>query len=191
MTIGIFGGRFDPIHNGHLAVAKEIFKQKHPDQIWMLVENIHQWRPIVASAEDRIKMVELAINELGEKKIKVSDLAIRLGGMTETITVMRHLHKQFSKDQFFFICGSDQLENFTKWTHWEELKKEVKFWIVERGNFSIHNVPENCEIIQDPNYIPLEDSATEIRERLKLNLSIKNLVSEGVEKYIIKKRLYK
>lgn len=189
MKIGIFGGRFDPIHNGHLAVAYEILKHKNIDEIWFLLDNAHQWRPIEASIKDRINMLKLAIKD--EKKFKVSDVAIKLGGMTETIIVMRFLKKMYPENEFFFICGSDQLPTFPKWTHWEDLLNEVKFWVVARKDYPLNQKYTNCEIIEDSSYIPLNDSATKIRERIKNGGPIKNLVSESVEKYILEKGLYR
>ena len=189
MTIGIFGGRFDPVHNGHLAVAREILKQKNPDEIWFLPDNAHQWRPIEASPMDRVNMLKLAIKD--EKRFKVSDTAISLGGMTETITVMRFLKKLHPENEYFFICGSDQLPTFPKWTHWEDLLTQVKFWVVARHNYPFDQKYLNCEIIEDPSYTPLNDSATAIREKIKKREAITNLVSESVEKYILEKGLYK
>ncbi len=63
MKIAIFGGRFDPIHNGHVAVAREVLKMNKADEVWFSIENQHQWRPIVAGVADRKKMAELAIQE--------------------------------------------------------------------------------------------------------------------------------
>lgn len=188
MTVGIFGGRFDPIHNGHLAVAEEILKQKNPGEIWFLPDNQHQWRPIEASAIDRINMLNLAIGK--NKRYKISDVGIKLGGMTETITVMRNLRKTQPENEYFFICGSDQLPTFPKWTHWKDLLEEVKFWVIIRKGYPIVNIPKNCEIIEDPNYTPLENSATEIRKRIKNKLLITNLTLKNVEKYIEKRNLY-
>src|SRR5579872_799361 len=108
MQIALFGGRFDPIHNGHLAVAKEILKVGAADEVWLSIENEHQWRPIVASWQDRKNMVKLAIEEKDrpyssresvgriekfsthfvrskdKQKLKIDLTPIELGGLTET-----------------------------------------------------------------------------------------------------------
>lgn len=187
MRIALFGGRFDPIHNGHLAVAREVLKVKAADEVWFSLEYQHQWRPIVASVADRKAMIELAIE--GEKSLKVDLTPVALGGLTETIKVMRELRKTV-RDEIIFVVGSDQLAVFHKWTHWEELEKEVRFLIVARKGSPIENVPVNAVVIEDPTYEPLEDSATRIREFLKEGKSISGLVSEKVEKYIMERGLY-
>ena len=193
MKVALFGGRFDPVHNGHLAVAREVLKVEAADEVWFSLENQHQWRPIVASVEDRRNMLELAISSehstMFRKKMKIDLTPIALGGLTETISVIRELRKKMS-GEILFVAGSDQLESFHKWTHWEELKNEVKFLIVARKGTPIINVPQNCIVIDDPSYTPLEDSATRIRELRKAKKSILGLVPGKVEKYIIEHKLY-
>lgn len=188
MTIALFGGRFDPIHNGHIKIAQEVLKIKAADEVWFSLENQHQWRPIVASIQDRLAMLQLAIE--GESRFKIDQTPIKLGGLTETISVIRELRKTI-KDSIIFIAGSDQLPTFPKWTHWEELKEEVRFLIVARKGSPVENVPENCTIVDDPTYEPLEDSATRIRNLIQEGKPITGLVPEKVEKYIIEHGLYK
>lgn len=187
MKLALFGGRFDPVHNGHLAVAKEVLKVGAADEVWFSLEHQHQWRPIVASVEDRKKMLELAIAE--EKRLKIDLTPIELGGLTETISVVRALRKKIT-DEIFFVAGSDQIPTFPKWTHWQDLQNEVKFLIIARKGSPVENLPKNCIVIDDPNYEPLDDSATRIREYLKEGKSITGLVPEKVEGYIIKHGLY-
>lgn len=207
MRIALFGGRFDPIHNGHLAVAQEVIKTHAADEVWLSIENQHQWRPIVASAEDRKNMAELAIKEkkilkhstqyllprsgaVQDDKLKVDMTPVELGGLTETIKVVRRLREKYPEHVFVFVVGSDQLPTFHRWSHWEELLKEVRFLIIARKGYPLENVPANAKVISDPTYEPLEDSATRIREFLKMGKSIHGLVPLSVEEYITKHKLY-
>lgn len=188
MRIAIFGGRFDPIHNGHLAVANEVLKTNNADEVWLSIENQHQWRPIVAPSEDRRKMAELAI--AGEKQLKIDMTPVELGGLTETIQVMRSLKEKYPQHEFVFVVGSDQLPTFHKWSHWKDLQKEVRFLIVARKGSPLENIPNNATIIDDPLYEPLDDSATRIRNLRKEDKSIHDLVPYAVEEYIVQHRLY-
>lgn len=189
MKIALFGGRFDPVHNGHLAVAQEVLKMKAADEVWFSLEYQHQWRPIVGSVADRKAMLELAIG--GEPQFKIDETPIKLGGLTETIAVMRKIKQKYSEHEFIFVCGSDQLPTFPKWSHWDELQKEVHFLIIARKGSPLTNIPQNATVIDDPTYEPLEDSATRIRELRKAGKSISGLVPKSVEEYIIKHGLYK
>lgn len=187
MTIALFGGRFDPVHNGHIAIAQEVLKVNAAQEVWFSVENQHQWRPIVVSSKDRIAMLRLATAD--NLKLKIDETPMALGGMTETIFVIRALKKTV-QDKIVFLCGSDQLSTFSDWTHWKELENEVKFLIVARKGSPIVHVPPNCTVIKDPTYEPLEDSATRIRNLLKMGKSITGLVPEKVEGYILQHKLY-
>ena len=219
-TIALFGGRFDPIHNGHLAVAKEVLRVKKADEVWFSLEYQHQWRPIVASVAERKAMLELAIEEEGKiqkdkgkdsiasfilsktnvlqndtstslsEKLKIDMTPVELGGLTETIAVMRKIKEKYPQHEFIFVCGSDQLPTFPKWSHWDQLQKEVHFLIVARKGSPLENVPQNATVIDDPTYEPLEDSATRIRDLRKAGKSISGLVPKAVEEYIVSHKLY-
>ncbi|MGH7246015.1 MAG: nicotinate (nicotinamide) nucleotide adenylyltransferase [Candidatus Levyibacteriota bacterium] len=187
MHIALFGGRFDPPHNGHLAIAREILaSQKQIDEVWFLPDNQHQWNPILASAQDRIKMLQ----QMLEPRMRIETMAVVLGGMTETLTVVRKLREKYNHT-FVFICGSDQIPTFPKWTHWEELQKELQFLIIARKGYPVAMLPKNCMLLEDANYTPLDDSATEIRNRIKNSKPITDLVPRKVEEYIIQEKLYK
>ncbi len=187
MKIALFGGRFDPVHNGHIAVAKEILKLQIADQVWLLPDAAHQWNPIVASSADRVEMLKLAIKN--EKNLKVNLTAIDLGGSTETIKVLHALKNKYDHE-FVFVGGSDQLPSLHKWTHWEQLEKELPFIIVNRKNYPIQHNFTNVQVINDIDYEPLEDSSTRIRSLLSHHQSIKGLVNPEVEEYIAQKKLY-
>lgn len=193
MKIAIFGGRFDPVHNGHLKIGKEILKTGKFDEVWLVPDYIHQWNPIVASGRDRLNMLSLAIKDDDNNcnsKLKINDVAIKIGGTTNTIDVIKKL-KSETKDSFIFICGSDQVPNFHKWKEWTELSKILPFIIMPRKGFRINKLPKNCVLFSNKNYEPLDDASTVIRDRIKKKLSIANLVSKSVEEYIIKQALYK
>lgn len=188
MRIAIFGGRFDPIHNGHIAIAREVLKVGRVDEVWLSLENQHQWRPIIASVADRKAMLELAVGT--EPKIKIDETPIALGGLTETIAVVRKLRAEYPQHEFIFVVGSDNMNVFHKWTHWEELLAEVHFLVVARKGSPLENIPANCTILEDPSYEPLEDSATRVREYRKAGKSIHGLVPDAVEEYIVQHNLY-
>lgn len=196
MKVALFGGRFDPIHNGHLAVGREVLKIGAAQEVWFSIENQHQWRPIVATAQDRKNMAELAIKEeqilkrVQDDKFKVDMTPVELGGLTETIKVIRRLREKYPEHEFIFVVGSDQLPTFHKWSHWEDLLKEVTFLVVARKNSPLENIPANATVVDDPSYEPLEDSATRIRELLKEGKSIHGLVHDKVEEYIKEHKLY-
>lgn len=188
MKIALFGGRFDPPHNGHLHIAREVLKSVPDiDEVWLVPANTHPWRPIEASASDRLAMTKL----LAEENIRVSDIDIRRGGETYTIDTINEL-LQTTSNTYVFICGADQLEDFAKWRAYQELEKKLHFVVFPRIGYDILGVlPKNVTILAANDFIATDDSSTQIRERIKKGLSIADLVPEKVEKYILNKRLYR
>ncbi len=188
MKVGLFGGRFDPVHNGHIAVAREVLKLKIVDEVWMLPDFQHQWNPIVASIADRLRMLNLAIRDI--KHIKIEKTAINLAESTEIYKVLQLLIRRYPYNEFIFIGGSDQLLSLHKWHNWKRLQEVLRFVIVARNGYSTANKFPNVNIIEDINYQPLEDSSTRLRLLLNKRQSIKGLVDPAVEKYISQKKLY-
>ena len=186
MRIALFGGRFDPVHNGHVAIANETLKDPTIDEVWLIPANTHPWRSIVASARDRLSMLYL----VETPQIKASDIDIVRGGETFTIDTIRELHKT-TDNQYIFIVGSDQINSFDKWRDSEELERQVPFLVFPRkGTVLTRELPPNFSWLTDKAFEPLDDSATEVRRAVKAGESIAGLVPKVVEEYIKKHHLY-
>lgn len=192
MQIALFGGRFDPVHNGHIAIAEEVLRAvPSVDQVWMVPDYHHHWNPTIASAEDRLNMLKLVESD----KIKVSEIGVEVSkqreGLTTTIDVIRALQKQ-TTNTYIFIAGADQLPRLHEWHDYEELLMRLPFLIIPRKGYDEDlELPANCMWLSDKTYEPLEDSATRVRERVKKGESISHLVPKKVEEYIIEHGLYK
>lgn len=186
MQVALFGGRFDPVHNGHLAITREVLNSvPSVDEVWLVPANTHPWRPIEASAEDRLAMLRL----IEEPKIKVSDIDIKRGTETFTIDTIRELQAK-TKNTYIFICGSDQIKSFDKWKDYKELGMRVSFLVFPRPGSEKEALPSNFMWISDNAFEPMDDSSTRIRNLRKEGKSISGLVPGKVEEYIIKHKLY-
>src|ERR1700687_1548173 len=96
MQIALFGGKFDPPHLGHIHISKYILQAGLGiDAVWFVPANTHPWRPIVASAQDRLEMAQLLVkgSDSGYRGVTVSDIDIKRGGDTYTIDTVRELFK--------------------------------------------------------------------------------------------------
>lgn len=175
MKIGIFGGSFNPIHNGHLLIAQQFIDLKIVDEVWLLPCFSHVWNKDLALPEHRVKMIELALvgaqraAPVVKNKIFLSKLEIEQGKPMYTIDTVKLILKKYPKDNFFWIIGSDNFKTLNKWHSYEELLDLIPFIIVPRYD----------------NY-----SSTIIRDHIKNNLPITNLVPKSVEKYIFDNKLY-
>jgi len=215
MQIALFGGRFDPVHNGHVAIAEEVLRAvPSVDEVWMMPDNKHHWNPTAASFADRLAMLRLiendpALNEGG--RIKASDLGYKVSqkreGMTVTIDVIRALQgspefvhevatstpspRNDRPNTYLFIAGSDQLPRLSEWHDHEELHMRLPFLIFPRiGYQTSGELPFGCMWLSDKEFYPINDSATAVRKRLEKGESISDLVPKSVEAYIRKNGLY-
>jgi nicotinate-nucleotide adenylyltransferase len=187
MKIALFGGRFDPPHIGHFLIAQQILDFRSDiDKVILVPAFKHQWKPIVASAKDRLAMLKKFISP----KIEVSDIEIKRGGISYSIDTIRAI-KEKTQDDLFWIVGADILSEFNKWNKADDLLKEAKFLIFPRDLCNLPDkIPAGFEIISSSKILTTNISSTVIRERIKTGKSIKGLVFKEVEEYIKRHNLY-
>jgi nicotinate-nucleotide adenylyltransferase len=187
--IGIFGGTFNPIHNGHIKIAEEVLKALDLDNIIFIPSHIppHKKHKKVIDAQDRYNMVKLAVKK--NKKFIVSDLELNREGASYSIDTIRDLKNRFDDDdEFYFIIGSDTVPELKRWKNIKDLLKIIKFVVVNRPRYPFRDIPKSALRIQLKG---IDISSSEIRKRLKIGKEIKTLVPKEVERYIKRKRLYK
>ncbi len=187
MNIAILGGSFDPPHIGHYLVVKQI-QELRPDidKILLVPAYKHQWKPIKASAADRLAMIRYLI----DKKIELSDLEIKRKQGEYTIDTIRALKKQIDA-KFYFIIGSDIVYEFDRWKNTEELLQLTTFLVFPRDPYHVpKKIPKGFELIHDKHLITTNLSSTIIRERIKMGKNIAHLVPKKVGEYIAKHKLY-
>ena len=198
MKIGIMGGTFDPIHLGHLATAEAVRENFSLDEILFIpaARPPHKLGRLVTDENHRLQMTILATQS--NKFFKVSDMELRRTGLSYTLDTMNELHKIFGRStELFFIIGADSLADLSKWHAARELVEKCHFIATTRQgvdvNFSAVEeffgaaAREHIHRVTTPG---LEISSTDIREKIRLGRSIKYLVPEVVEEYILRTKLY-
>ncbi len=186
--IGILGGTFDPIHCGHLILAEFAIENFMLDKIIFIPINIpsHKNKP-QAPAKHRYNMIKLAIQD--NPAFEVSMLEIKRGGISYSYETLEQLHATCKKTNFYFILGADAFNELETWKKYSVLVKQSDFVVATRNGVKIKKLP-NARAFKLP--IPKIDiSASEIRSRIKNNLSIKYLVPERIRDYIQAYNLYK
>ena len=184
MRIAIFSGSFNPIHNGHLAIAREALAQGAVDELWFLVspQNPLKKNHDLLPEADRLKMVKLAIEN--EPGMMASDFEFHLPRPTYTIKTLESLKTNYPEHQFKLLIGGDNLAIFHKWFEYQRIIDEFGLIVYPRPEFSIENLPKfaNTTIISAP---LIDLSATEIRKKLIKGELITGMVSRKVEEYLI------
>ena len=196
MKLCVFQGTFNPIHNAHLRVAEFVMDKYNFDKILFIpAYNPPHKNCDIDMSVHRYNMVKLALKTYDN--IEVSDIEYKRKGVSYTYLTICELIKKYNiKDEkISFIIGTDAFEKIESWYEADKLKKLVHFIVFVREN---NFIPQKLEKLREKGYdfviesLAFEDiSSTELRENIKNNISVKNLVSKKVEEYIYQHGLYK
>ncbi len=123
--IGIFGGTFNPVHNGHVRLAKHYMEQLGLSRMLVIPTKTppHKAAPDLADSDDRLAMCRIAFE--GMEGVTVSDMEIRREGKSFTVDTVHELKKEFLDAQLFLLVGSDMFLTFRKWKDWQEILKNA------------------------------------------------------------------
>jgi nicotinate-nucleotide adenylyltransferase len=189
--LGVMGGTFDPIHNGHLVAASEVGHFFALDEV-IFVPTGQPWQKEgrkVSAAEDRYLMTVIAT--AANPRFSVSRVDIDRPGETFTIDTLRDLRFERPDAEFFFITGADALARMISWRDADELFTLAHFVGCTRPGHPLSDaeLPEDrVSLIEIP---ALAISSTECRVRVRAGEPIWYLVPDGIVQYISKRRLYR
>lgn len=181
MKVGIFGGSFDPIHEGHVRLAKYALDHTDLDEVWLMVSPLNPLKPqgYVATNEQRIEMARLAVE--GIPGIRVSDFEFHLPIPSYTYKTLTELKKAYPDIDFRLIIGGDNWANFDRWRNPEEILSEFGVIVYPRPGESLTNptlgssplvldsFKKNIVFLNDAPQMPI--SSTEIRHLLQSHQS--------------------
>lgn len=189
---GIFGGAFNPVHNGHVRLAEEAVKQLKLKKLLIIPTFVSPHKnTTLAPFEDRMEMCRRAFSHI--EGAEICDIEKRLGGTSYTINTVRALKNERPDEQLFLLIGGDMLFSFGEWYKYESLLKETKVCAVARDNDSLVDMMEFANEMGRVRVLPtkaVEVSSTEIREKAARGGDISQFVPEAVAEYIAEKGLY-
>ena len=166
---GIFGGSFNPIHCGHIALAKEILRQTDLDEIWLMVSPQNPLKQQDDLLDDHLRF-ELAQKALANVEgIKASDYEFHLPKPSYTWHTLQRLRQDFPDREFTLVIGGDNWQHFQRWYHWKDILRHHQVVVYPREG--------QAGTIQ-AELLPI--SSTEIRERVKQGESIEGLVPSAI-----------
>ena len=192
--IGIMGGTFDPIHNGHLVAASEVADIFQLDEV-VFVPTGQPWQKAgkkVSDAEDRYLMTVIAT--ASNPRFNVSRVDIDRPGATYTVDTLRDMRQKYPKDDLFFITGADALASIMSWHDWEAMFDLAEFVGVTRPGYELAEdmLPvehqERTHLIEIP---AMAISSTNCRERAAAGRPVWYLVPDGVVQDIAKNKMYR
>ena len=209
MTLGVLGGTFDPIHNGHIAAADAAQRALKLEAVMLVPSRIppHRQDPVGASGEHRYAMAALAAAE--RPGWTASRIELDREGRSYTYDTLIELGKQFPGTQIFFILGADAFAEIATWSRYPAVLDLANFVVVSRPGITLDSL---CERVPSAfpstslrasslrpsaktRVIPVETttpdvSSTEIRRRIRAGVSLAGLVPDSVATYIQTHRLY-
>lgn len=193
---GIFGGAFNPVHNGHVNLAKEAIEQLKLRRLLIVptFESPHKDTRLLPF-DERVEMCRPAFEGISDKcEIEISDIERKMGGVSYTINTIRELARQFPGEQFYLLIGGDMLYSFKEWYKYESILKECKVCAVARGGDSFTDMLEFAAEMGRVKVLPtnvIDVSSTEIRRRIAEGEDISELVPRKVAEYIEANDLYR
>ena len=186
--IGIFGGTFDPIHVGHVAVAVWVRAALELDTVELVVAN-EPWqkldRPRLSPAQDRLAMVRAAVD--GIDGVNASSVEIDRGGLTYTLDTLQAYRADDPGGSLFLILGSDAAGGLDTWHRYEDIAEMAEIVVVDRPGAMGQRPPVVHQVVDCP---LLEVSSTQVRQWAEAGLPLEGLVPPGALAYCRQKGLY-
>ena len=169
MKIGIYGGSFNPIHFGHIGLAKWVVEHTDLDELWLMVSpnNPLKDQSILADEQERLRGVKEAIGVLDTYAIKVSDFEFSLPRPNYTANTLRELKKQYPQHDFTLIIGEDNLEIFDKWREYQYILDNYRIFVYPRHDCTPYQLPaaKDLQLLSDAPYFDI--SSTYLRKNLR------------------------
>jgi nicotinate-nucleotide adenylyltransferase len=197
--IGIMGGTFNPIHNGHISLAKAAYEYCKLDEVWFMPSGCSYMKNKndIASGEDRLEMTRLAIK--GIPYFKCSDLEVKRSGNTYTAETLEILNGMYPEYKFYFILGADSLFGLPKWKQPEKIAALCTLATVIRDDVNLQELEVQKQYLENTfhaNIILLpfnkiDISSSLVREKLEKGEDVDGIIPEKVMLYIEEKHLYK
>lgn len=196
---GIFGGTFDPIHNGHLHIAYEALYKLGLDKVIFIPSGNppHKTDKIVTDAQLRFTLVKETIES--EKKFEVSDYEIKKKNLSYTYETLKFFNSLQPETEWYFITGVDCLMQIDTWKNVHHILNQCKFVVFNRPGYSKQDIEDQKRKVEEKYDkkiifldIPiLEISSTQIREKIKKGESISYLIPEKVNYLLNEMELYR
>ena len=189
MRIGLFGGSFNPIHYGHIRLARQLLALAALDEVWFVVSPQNPLKQQTDLLDDdlRLQMVEMALQR--EKGLRASDIEFRLSRPSYTWNTLQTLREEHPDDEFTLLIGGDNWERFPLWYRADDIVRDYNIVVYPRTGSDIdeRQLPPTVRIVRTRR---INISSTMIRQRIALGQTLSRLVPKVVADFIEQHRLY-
>lgn len=197
MRVAIFGGTFDPVHQGHMIIAEQVMDELALDRVVFVPGGIPPHKEassVRASAEDRYAMVEAAV--AGNRRFSADRVEVDAGRPMHSVETVGIMKARSPEDEWLFVTGADEASNLLSWREPDRLLEEVVMVAATRPGYDLSKLDHleaglrNFDRIFPVECTRVDISATRIRRRMLQGKSIRYLVPEAVWEIITQRRLY-
>ncbi|MBM6993072.1 MAG: nicotinate-nucleotide adenylyltransferase [Prevotella sp.] len=183
---GIFGGSFNPIHTGHISLARQLLEQAQLDEIWFVVSPLNPLKKTTSDLLDddlRLDMVRHAL--AGEPHLMVSDYEFHLPRPSYMWNTLQHLSVDYPDREFVLIIGADNWQSFDRWARPDYIRSHYEIVIYPRTGFPIDeaSLPQGIRLVNTQLY-PI--SSTLIRQKVKAHEPIDALVPLAIHDLVLR-----
>jgi len=187
--VGLFFGSFNPIHVGHLIIAKYMCNFTELDEVWFVVspQNPFKEKKSLGNMYDRLEMVNLALE--GEDKLRASDIEFNLPQPSYTVDTLIHLREKYPNKEFMLIMGEDNLQGFSKWKNADVILRDYKLIVYPRPGYDAGKYKDHPSVVMTETPM-MELSSTFLRKCIKDKKDIRYYTVDKVREFIDKKGLY-
>jgi len=177
---GIYGGSFNPIHNGHIALARQMIESGLMDEVWFMVSPLNPFKKEqsdLLSDELRLEMTKLALE--GEPKMIAQDFEFHLPKPSYTWQTLKALSDIYPERQFVLILGGDNWQLFDRWFHYEDILNNYSLVVYPRegSNIDVNSLPNNVKLLNAELY-PI--SSTQVRKNIKEGKPVDDLIPTAI-----------
>ncbi len=197
--IGILGGTFNPIHNGHIELGIQALSQYNLDKVLVMPNNKPAYKDVSSGIahEHRVNMIKLAISDI--HGLEYSDFELKRSGITYTSDTLVSLHSMYPNVHWYFIMGGDSIMYFDKWYRPDVIARLATLLVTTRSDTPAETVKEKMDSLRD--VYPYADirlekiheydiSSSEIRDNVKRGIPIDDDVPAKVRDYILRNQIY-
>lgn len=191
MRLGLYGGSFDPVHLGHLLVARAALEELTLDRLLFLPASQSPFKPAAAreSGPRRLRLLRLAL--AGEPRFAVDDRELARGGVSYSVDTVRSLRREIpSGAPVYWLLGADQVEGLPRWREAEALADLVEFVVIPRPGSEPPPLPPRFRL-QSLRGWPLGVSSSGVRERIREGVEVRHLLPPAVAEAIASEGWYR
>lgn len=185
MRLALYGGTFDPVHHGHLVLARDALEELQVDQVVFIPANLSPHKMATSPAPPALRREMLAAAIADEPGFTLDDSELQLSGPSFTIDTVERVRATYPDSQIYYLIGADNVRDLHTWRRIEDLRRLVEFVVFGRGDGSSQSANPFRTLNRR-----IDISATEIRRRVARGESIRYLVPEPVRSIITANQLY-